>query len=69
MVHVSQDLSTTDSNTVGTGKYGLRDMTTEFEASRHVGQETSLVGQMNQFEGVFKAQLKDLNISLTPCYG
>ena len=63
MVHVSQDLSTSNPNTVGTGKDGLRDMTTEFEAGRHVGEKTSLVGQVDQLEGVLKAQLKDLNVS------
>lgn len=63
MIHVSQDLSTSDSNTVGTGKDSLRDMTTKFEAGRHVGKKTSLMGQVNQLEGVLKAQLEDLNIS------
>jgi hypothetical protein len=63
MVHVSQDLSTSNSNTVGTGKDSLGDMTTKLEAGRHVGEETSLMSQVDQLEGVLKAQLKDLNIN------
>jgi hypothetical protein len=55
MVHVSQDLSTSNSNTVGTGKHSLGDMTTKFKARRHVGEKTSLVSQVDQLEGVFEA--------------
>jgi hypothetical protein len=47
MVHVSQDLSTSNSNTVGTGKDSLGDMTTEFKAGRHVGEETGLMSQVD----------------------
>ena len=67
MIHVSQDLSTSNSNTVGTGKHSLGDMTTEFEAGRHVGEKTSLVSQVDQFQGVFETQLEDLGISWNPC--
>jgi hypothetical protein len=63
MIHVSQDLGTTNSNTVGTGKHSLGNMTTKLEAGRHVGQETGLMSQVDQFEGILKAQLKDLNIN------
>lgn len=38
MVHVSQDLSTSNSDPIGTGVNGLGDMTTEFETGRHVGE-------------------------------
>jgi hypothetical protein len=47
MVHVSQDLSTSNSNTVGTGKDSLRDMTAKLEAGRHVGEKASLVSQVD----------------------
>ena len=63
MIHVSQDLSTSNSNTIGPGKDSLRDMTTKFEAGRHVGEKTSLMSQMDQFEGVLEAQLKNLDVS------
>jgi hypothetical protein len=63
MVHVSQDLSTSNSNAIGTGKHSLGDMTTKLEAGRHVGEETGLMSQVDQFEGVLEAQLKDLNIN------
>jgi hypothetical protein len=63
MIHVSQDLSTSNSNTVGTGKHSLGNMTTKFEPGRHVGEKASLMGQVDQFEGVLEAQLEDLNVS------
>jgi len=62
MIHVSQDLSTSNSNTVGTGKHSLGDMTTELEAGRHVGEKTSLVSQVDQLEGVLETQLEDLGV-------
>lgn len=64
MIHVSQDLSTSNSDTVGTGKDSLGNMTTKLEAGRHIGEESSLVSQVDQLEGVFKAQLEDLDISV-----
>jgi len=65
MVHVSQDLSTSNSDTIGTCKYGLGNMTTKLEPGRHVREETSLMGEVDQFEGIFEAELEDLAISLT----
>jgi hypothetical protein len=63
MVHVSQDLGTSDSNTIRTGIDGLGDMTTEFEAGRHVGEQTSLMGEVNQFESILEAELENLKVS------
>ena len=63
MIHVSQDLSTSNSNAVGTGKDSLGNVTTKLKAGRHVGEESSLVSQVDQLEGVFEAQLEDLDIS------
>lgn len=63
MIHVSQDLGTSDSNTVGTGKDGLGDMTTELEAGRHVGEETGLMGEVDQLQSILKAELENLEIS------
>jgi hypothetical protein len=63
VVHVSENLSTSNSDTIGTGKDCLGDMTTELETGRHVGEETSLVGQVNELEGMLKLELKDLRVS------
>lgn len=60
VIHVSQDLGTTDPDTISTGKDGLRNVTTEFETCRHVGEETSLVRQMNELDSVGKGQLQYL---------
>jgi hypothetical protein len=64
MVHVSQDLSSANSNTIGTGENGLGDMTTKLETGRHVGEKTSLMGEVDQFEGILKAKLEYLSVSL-----
>lgn len=63
VVHVSQDLGTTNSDTVGTGKDGLRDVATELETGRHVGEKTGLVGQVDELESVGEGQLEHLNQS------
>ena len=60
VVHVSQDLSTTDSDTVCTGKDSLGDEVTELESGRHVGEETGLVRQVNELDSVGECELKDL---------
>jgi len=67
MIHVSQDLSTSNSNTVGTGKDSLRDVATELEAGRHVGEKTGLMSQVDQFQGVLETQLEDLGVSWNSC--
>ena len=66
MIHVSQDLSTTNSNTVGTGKDGLGDMSTKLESGRHVGEETSLVRQVDKLNSVGESELQNLSISKIP---
>jgi len=48
VVHVSQDLSTSNSNTIGTGKDSLGNMTTKLEAGRHIGEQSSLVSKVDQ---------------------
>lgn len=66
MIHVSQDLSTTNSNTVGTGKDGLGDMSTKLESGRHIGEKTSLMSQMDELDSVGKSELQNLSISKIP---
>ena len=48
VVHVSQDLSTSNSDTIGTGKDSLGNMTTKLEAGRHIGEQSSLVSKVDQ---------------------
>jgi hypothetical protein len=66
VIHVSEDLGTTDSNTIGTSKHSLGDKTAKLEPGRHVGQKTGLVGQVNELESVLKLELEDLKVSSAP---
>lgn len=61
VVHVSQDLRTTNSNTVGTGKDGLGNVTAKLETGRHVGEETGLVRQVDELERISECELEDLH--------
>jgi hypothetical protein len=68
VIHVSQDLGTSNSNTIGTGKDGLGDMSAKLETSRHVGEETCLVRQVNELDGIGESELQDLSVSRVTCW-
>jgi hypothetical protein len=57
-IHVAENLSTTDTDTVDTGEDGILDLL-ELEASRHVGRETDGVGAVDELESTLEAELED----------
>lgn len=58
-VHVPQDLGTSDTDTVNSGQDGITDVS-ELESGGEVGQETGLMSEVDEFEGVLEGDLEDL---------
>jgi hypothetical protein len=69
VVHVSQDLSSSDSNTVGSGVNSLGDMTTKLETGRHVSEQTGLMSEVDELESLFEVELENLYHQLPPTAG
>jgi hypothetical protein len=57
-IHVTEDLSTTDTNTVDAGEDGIGDLL-ELEASRHVSSETDGVSTVDELESALEAELEN----------
>lgn len=57
-IHVAKDLSSADPDPVNARVHRVGDVG-EFEPGRHVGNETSLVCEVNELEGVLETDLED----------